>query len=59
MNGKALLAKLLGSTAASAAAVAVAAGASGLSAEQQTAGTNELEGIAEKAYEEGRNEWLG
>lgn len=54
MKGKELLAKLLGSTAAPAAAVAVASGAAGLSAEQQTAGTTELEGIAEKAYEEGR-----
>jgi hypothetical protein len=54
MRGKELLAKLLGTTAAPAAAVAVAAGAPGLSAEQQSAGTTELEGIAEKAYEEGR-----
>lgn len=54
MNGKTLLAKLLGSTAAPAAAVAVAAGKPGLSAEDQAAGTTELEGIAEKAFEEGR-----
>jgi hypothetical protein len=54
MKGKDLLARLLGSTAAPAAAVAVAAGAPGLSAEQQTAGNDQLEGLVENAYAEGR-----
>lgn len=58
MRGKELLSKLLGSTAAPAAAVAVAGGAPGLSAEQQSAGTSELESLVENAFNEGKNAGL-
>lgn len=50
--GKSLLAKLMGS-AAPAAAVAVASGKPGLSAEDQANGTAQLEGLAENAFAEG------
>lgn len=56
MTGKALLAKLLGSVAATSSAAAVASGTPGLSAEEQTAGTVELERLVEAAQLEGRNE---
>jgi hypothetical protein len=56
MTGKNLLAKLMASVGVSAAATAVAAGVPGLTDEQTSAGTTELEGLVEAAHLEGVNE---
>lgn len=53
MNGKSLLAKLLG-TSSGLAAVSVASQAPGLSAEQTEAGTAEMERLVAAAYDEGQ-----
>ncbi len=56
MSGKSLLARIMGTTAVSAAATAVAAGSTSLSTDEQARGTTELEGIAETAFAQGRAE---
>lgn len=59
MSGKTLLANLLASvglsTAATATAASVASGKPGMSADDQTAGTESLEKLVEAAHAEGRN----
>lgn len=56
MSGKSLLAKLLGTSAVAAATSAVASGKPDLSAEDQAAGTVQLENLVEAAHAEGVKE---